>query len=142
MREIGKLLEIFTNKFPKDLVPLHGDKEPEKHKKAEPAPITRRLSALPSLDVDEKQKKSQSTPVPRKIVAKSFLSLKSKHLKMSLELLKSEDMSKFVGLFVHFAYWVMLGRLHIQELGSFEKKQILIHMYRLMNEFHRKFKVY
>jgi hypothetical protein len=75
--------------------------------------------------MSKKQKKEQDSlnNLQRRVVF-----LKEADINHTFDLLESSDMSKFIGLFIHFSYWMVFGHINPVQLDTFSKKQILVTM--------------
>ena len=83
-------------------------------------------------NISKKQKKEQDSlnNLQRRVVF-----LKDADIKHTFEILESADMGKFIGLFIHFSYWMVFGHINPVQLDTFSKKQILVSMMDLFMSF-------
>ena len=67
--------------------------------------------------------------------------MKEVDVEHTFNLIKSEEMAKFIGIFAHLAYWLVFGHVNPIELDNVSKKQMFVQLYEILMEFNTRTKV-
>ena len=63
------------------------------------------------------------------------ISFRNNEINNVFNIINSQEMARFVGMFSHFAYWNVFGNINPIQIDSLAKKQMYILMYELREYF-------